>query len=109
MFGTKIFNNFENESFGNLNFLLHCTENLVKKGVYTIPVVLNRWSADRYRFTTILIYVILIYVKSPALANAKANADRSALAFLPVHNNLLQFYTLKRRYQFKIKTISKEY
>ena len=29
MFGTKIFNNFENKSFGNLNFLLRCKENLV--------------------------------------------------------------------------------
>ena len=46
------------------------------------PVVLNRWSADRCR---------------------------SALAFLPVHNNLFQFYTLKRCYQFRIKTVLKEY
>ena len=53
MFGTKILNDFENESFSNLNFLLRSTENLVKKGVYAIPLVLNRWSADWYRSTTI--------------------------------------------------------
>ena len=54
----------------------------LRKQYYSIPLVLNRWSADRYR---------------------------SALAFLPVRNNLFQFYTLKRRYQFRIKTVSKEY
>ena len=35
MFGTKILNDFENESFGNLNFLLRSTENLFKNG-YTL-------------------------------------------------------------------------
>ena len=28
---------------------------------------------------------------------------------VPVRNNLFQFYTLKKRYQFRIKTVSKEY
>ena len=54
----------------------------LQKRICFRPVVLNRWSADRFR---------------------------SALAFPPVRNNLFQFYTLKRRYQFRSKRVSKEY
>ena len=44
-------------------------------------MVLNRWSADRCR---------------------------SALFFQPVRNNLFQFHTLKRRYQFRSSHINSE-
>ena len=34
---------------------------------------------------------------------------RSALAFVPVRNNLFQFYSLRRPYEFRSRTISEKY